>query len=323
VSRGQLSLRDNEDAARQAARAAGLLPTGQTSAQVLKKDWKSLVVRLMSQSRTSFVAKRSEPAVAALEALVYAEVLPRLPVRHLELLGRWEDGERGSWLFLEDAGDTMCAKHSPAARWAVGRLLGRIAAATAACSLPEGLPQQAADYYLQVLVRARQRLAAVGVAEPVVVAALGRLEQVEQRWDELTAIAATSPVILCHSDVIVRNLRFVAGAGGSEPVLLDWELAAQGPAVVDLGCQAVSGEADLLVAGYRVGVGRIARSTDEVLRWARVGRVFRLLHGIDWAGDYLGTSAADRGLGRLACYCRQLDRALDEIDSACGAADDG
>lgn len=313
-----------EDRALQAARSAGILPAGPVRAEVLKNTGKSLVVRLEPQGQRRFVAKKSRPKGAAIEALVYTEILPQLTLRHLELLGLWTDDELGSWLFLEDAGDDPGVKPGPAERWAVGRLLGRIAAETAGSPLLDHLPARGVAYYRTILEQARQRLTPARTSYPVVAQALGQLVRVEQLWDRLIAMAADCPTVLCHSDVNIRkNLRFVAGREGFEPVLLDWDLAARGPAAVDLGCQVIDGEGDPLLDGYLSGSGTIASSAAELLLWGRVGRIYRLLHGMNWASLYLATRSPDRGLRRLNSYVAYMDRVLGELEPSLFAGNHG
>lgn len=297
------------------ARGQGMLGDGEVEAVLLKRSKKSLVVRLLQQGRDPLVAKRSSRRRAEAESRVYDEVLTRVPEGHVRLLGRFLDGDEG-WLFLEDCGDLALDGKDPGMRAALGSLLGSIAVNFTTTPAPDFLPRYTSAYFHEVLETAERDLEyEFALAEDAHQrAVVGRgahlLRQVDAVWSDVARVFDGHEV-LCHADVVAKNVRFRAREGLPAPVLIDWELVGRGPRAVDLGCLQVNGPDDPLIVGYaRVSGVPVSSLLDQ----ASSGRLLRMVHAMRWAAMDLGTSVNHRGLWLIERYSVHIERVLAEMD---------
>jgi aminoglycoside phosphotransferase (APT) family kinase protein len=246
------------------------------------------------------IAKLNRRSPAEVEHTVYHDLLPRLPVPSIRLLGRVDEDAELCWLFLECAeGD----RYSPALarhRETAGSWLGALHASASSMSDAVLLPERG---LVQFLDRARsaktvfsaraKHPSANAEARAVLEAAILELSRLEERWDDLTAVCQEQPRTLVHGDFAPPNLRLGPGPGPPSLLAFDWEEAGWGPAAVDLAWVPDSRlrfAANPCLKSYRRAAAEQGAATGPgALRsLAEVGRVLRCVSAIHWLSMELG-----------------------------------
>ena len=281
-----------------------------------------VVYRLSAEGGASIVGKRSRRAALAVEHLLYADVLPRLPAAAPRCLGFVADGA-AHWLFLEDAGDTRLDPADARQRAGAARLLGGLHAAAARLPRDERLPDWSARRFLELLAESRAAMVA-GLDHPAldadrrarlqdVVAVLTRLAS---RWDRIASGCDAAPPTLVHGDFRPKNLLVRHGAQGLAIRIIDWEYAGWGVAALDLGALLRDRCTRADLQAYREGLGPGARSEslERLAAAVRLGRVLRALVSMHWASTRL-SSAPARPVDDLCVFAAALSAALAEIEA--------
>jgi ATP-binding cassette subfamily B protein len=254
------------------------------------------------------IAKVCKRRTAEVEAAVYEELLPRLPMPSLRYYGMLRDGDRQHcWLFMEDAG---AERYSPAKeehRRLAARWLATIQLHAGDFVRTSYLPDRGPRHYMVHLLNAREEISRHlrregGATEGGVVLAdlLSRLDLVESRWGELSAFCDTLPETVVHGDLVPKNLRIMRNERGIGLAVFDWETAGLGVQAPDLA---------QLLEPERIALARRQRSkrldrfsanpcldtyssvlrthaaesdADTAEQSAAIGNLFRCLAGIDW-----------------------------------------
>jgi aminoglycoside phosphotransferase (APT) family kinase protein len=301
---------------------------------------KSAVYRLAAAGPggTPVIAKLARRDSAAVEALVYEELLGPLRVAAPAYYGMLDEGGDFCWLFMSDA---QGRPYSPAGRRdrrLAGRWLGRLHAAVASLGPVSGLPERGMDHHLRSLDAGRAAVAAhvddpaLARADASVLQRLdGLLGELRSCWPQLERICRELPPTLVHGDFVRKNLRIGRTGNGSSAIAFDWEHAGWGPPALDLARSQPSERlaANACLAAYRracrAGLGA---SREEVERQAAAGTVLRILAATQWTSLSLGPSwregadarrdflaRAPRTLARLQAYMTGLERSLRSLEA--------
>lgn len=303
-----------------AARTAGLALPDDVRVEVLKAHKKSRVFRLL-HTGGSLVAKRARVTTLATERFLYQDLLPSLGGSYIHCLGESADADSSfAWLFLEDAGEVRFAGRAAPERFALGRLLGELHAATRDVGRDPAVPVRTTDGYLADLRAAHGRLtgAAVGLdftpaAREMLEAVATQLNVVEAHWEPLVAAVGRTGTVLAHGDIQARNVRLRPDSSGRlQVLLLDWELAAWDSPAIDL--QSAVDVDDPMLGGYvDAGGGLLEMDVRLAFEVASYGRVLRLIHSINWATSYLDRDYPQRGVQQLVAYRSALDAAMGRL----------
>jgi hypothetical protein len=282
------------------------------------KKRKSSVYRLhgVGSGYETIVAKRGKLCTVALELLVYEEILGRLPVSSLRVLGSLTEPEEDmQWLFVEDAGESHFCRTDPehralAARWLAGLHTG------AATLVGDELPSRGPDHFLRLL---RESVALVVETQAPLAptpARKGTLDQIERvtelleaRWSELDSFCHRMPTTLAHGDFIDKNVRIGDANGGERPLyVFDWEVAGRGTPAADLATSNWGAHDDAIQEYVRVAREHWSGLTENDVRgMLQVGRVFRYVASIRWLCDKLPFGDAEKSLEKVSGYLDSLD----------------
>lgn len=256
------------------------------------------------------IAKRCPRASAAVERVIYGEVLAGLPVPAPRCHGYLPEADGSGWLFLEDVGAVRLDPHQPGLRALAARWLGTLHT-RAAGQRPAALPDRGPEHYRRLLRGAREDLEA-GLDNPAVhaagrialVAVRRHLDDLEARWAEIEEACAILPCTLVHGDFRPKNVYVRPGPAGPELLPLDWEMAGWGSPAPDLapGRRHQSWLADLEVYLETVRGRWSGLDLDRVCRVAGAGHALRTVAAVSWAGAGLRTRWPDKDLGRLRVY---------------------
>jgi aminoglycoside/choline kinase family phosphotransferase len=314
-----------------ALRAWGRVGTREARVQevcVLKKERsKSRVYRLHGAAPDggSVIAKRCASGRLRVERLLYEEVLHRLGVSVPKYYGFFSDGEEEEeWIFLEDSGDRPFAWEDPRCRAAGIAWLNSMhsAATTAAAPYEDGLPRRDPDHYRRCICDARgnitRSLDSSSFRDPrhprTLRHLLSQLNHLENRWEQLVAPCAGFPKTLVHADFVSKNVRLKEEADGVKLFPVDWETAGWGTPAIDLAGYSEH------ISGTRLsdyswwcegGVG--SADLEPVKALVRVGMVFRLTLGIQWATEELPYRWRSKALWQLHWYSAKLKEPLSRI----------
>jgi hypothetical protein len=286
-----------------------------------KRKAKSIIFRLdgVTPEGSSVIAKRCRRATAAIERMIYEEVLPDVGLPCPAYYGYLDDEDTAfGWLFLGDAGGT---EYSPfnvehcrlAARW-----LGCLATAELRPELAARLPVRDARSYLEDAAATRARLVAQRTS-PRLPAADGQvLDGVLDGFDRLLshqpdveAICRRGPVAVVHGDFVGKNVHVRVTQSGMSLLPFDWETAGLGVPAVDM--------AQFTRQAFDPGIGVYwseVRDHWSGITWAdlrelaALGRVFRLLDVIAWESWNLDYEWADASIGVLREHGRRLAQSL-------------
>ena len=278
---------------------AGIAPQG---IEVLKSKRKVATYRLdgIGPGGAAVIAKRCRAATAKVERMIYAEILPRLPVSALRYYGFVEaPDDEFCWLFLEEASREPYSPQRADHRALAGRWLGTLHVASLSADMKARLPDRGPSHYLQRLrdVRATLGEHLDNPALPADDLSLLRMvaahcDTLESHWDEVEGCCAAMPRTLVHADFVIKNLRVRAGVSGPELLVFDWEFAHWGVPATDLA-QIVGRAAspDLNVYGSVVqrDFGRL--DARDIQRLADCGKLLRVVDELYWATTLIAGSS--------------------------------
>jgi hypothetical protein len=288
-----------------------------TGIEVLKERKSSAAYRLHGAAKAGpLVAKRSPDEQHATEYGFYARVLPALTIETPHCHGAVRD-ERGSWLFLEDAGERWYRPDRADHR----RLAGEVLAAlhTAPEELRHGVPGQSVADYLETL-RATRTALGEALAHPRLEAAdlrllcaiLGHLDSLELHWPQVADACAVIPDGLVHGDFVPKNIRVGSRAGAVALVVFDWGTAGWGSPGADLSeLSRVDGEG-LRAYLKRARSARPGVGLADLQRVAAAGKAFRLVNAVEWETRSFAYHWIERSLRYLLAYEQYLRDLLTE-----------
>ena len=193
-------------------------------------------------ARSSVIAKRAPEATAAVERIVYEQLLPGLPVPTLRYFGSVQEAEGGfRWLFLEDARGGKYRRERQSHRAAAARWLGVLHRSLPKVPAVQPLPDRRAPHYRRLLRSVRDalllRLAAPALkpeGRAVLEAVLGHCDRLAARWSELERVCEGIPDTLVHGDFIDNNVHVREEPSGLVFLPFDWEKAGWGVPAEDL-----------------------------------------------------------------------------------------
>ena len=272
------------------------------------------------------IAKRCATATAALERVVYEQLLPSLPLPQLRCYGNVEDEDgESAWLFVEDAHG---AEYSPLVREhrvIAGRWLGRLHGAATRLDARGQLPDAGPGRYHAHLRSARERILehldnVMLTAEDVAFLEemVGRLGDLEARWSRLEEACDGVPATLVHGDFNAKNLRIRTTDGAFALMAFDWEDAGWGVPAVDLAqpllpAGRVAASPDLGSYCSAVREWWPGSSLECLQRLASCGTVFRALAALDWGALELAHEWAAQWISGLRLYDEEMVHALEAL----------
>lgn len=270
---------------------------------------------------SAVVAKRCRRETAAVERLIYEEVLPSLPLSRLDFFGSCDEGlgEAEMWLFMQDAGDIVLAADR---HIALGQWLAQLhtTAADSATVPAANLPERGLNHYRQRMQRSYQSLQALTAewgtpararARTLLEQALALFDQLDATWAAFARLADVMPPTLAHCDFASKNIRVGDCSGEPRICVFDWEMAGWGTPTPDLACLARYSSSAALDAYASVVRRRWpAINAAAVGQAQRVGIVIRCIASIDWWFQGLGSSREPGRLRRLETPVARLRNAL-------------
>ena len=254
------------------------------------------------------IAKICKRKTAEVEAAVYEELLPLLPMPSLRNYGKLLDEDRQHcWLFMEDAGTERYSPERAEHRRLAARWLATIQLHAAEFVRTSYLPDRGHRHYLVHLLNAREEISrhlrreeAASEGGLVLANLLSKLDLIESRWGEVTAFCDTLPETVVHGDLVPKNLRILRRGDDVGLAVFDWETAGLGVQAPDLA-QLLEPERAALARRHRSkrvdrfsakpclttyrsvlrahGTGPYVETVEQS---AAVGSLFRCLAGIDW-----------------------------------------
>ncbi|MEW5849957.1 MAG: aminoglycoside phosphotransferase family protein [Myxococcota bacterium] len=283
----------------------------------LKHGRKSRAYRLegVGPDGAALIAKWCPRATAALERIIYEEVLPHLPVTAPRYHGFLDDGPEASWLFIEDVGSERYVSEDPAHAALAARWVAAMHTATGHLATVARLPERGPAHYLAHLRNARSTIQRDRVGrgldgrdEGILDGILAQIDTLEQQWPHVEEACASLPVTLAHGDFRPKNAHVRPTAQGLALYPMDWETAGRGPPVADL--------ARVDVEAYWLAVRGHWPQLDfpSVQRMGALGGVFRWLAGTDWESTWLKHNVLDRAMARMAVCHAELTRTTCAVD---------
>jgi aminoglycoside/choline kinase family phosphotransferase len=266
------------------------------------------------------VLKLARRQSGAAELAFYRDVAPQMPCRVPHCYGGWIDADPDAdraVLVLEALpvrrqGDVLTGATVDQAH----AVLDAAAAFHAAFvhDAPPSLPLF--GYDIEAL---RQRLTErtapflLRYSETLPVAVRARIDVLPSRLDTLSAVLASAPATLIHTDFHLDNVLFLEDG---EPAVLDWPGARRGAAAIDVGRFLVEGVADALLPEHTALVARYRSSRAQA--GAPVDPEFddqldatldlQLVHMIIWAGAPEPSNNHPRMPKLVEAFCRRNAR---------------
>ena len=188
------------------------------------------------------IAKICKRKTAEVEAAVYEELLPCLPMPSLRYYGKLLDEDRQHcWLFMEDAGVERYSPEQAEHRRLAARWLATIQLHAAEFVRTSYLPDRGPRHYMVHLLNAREEISrhirredAATEGGLVLADLLSKLDLVESGWGEVTAFCDTLPETVVHGDLVPKNLRILRRGGDFGLAVFDWETSGLGVQAPDL-----------------------------------------------------------------------------------------
>ena len=291
--------------------------------EVLRRAAKSAIYRLEGSGPggSNVIAKRCLSATAAIEWVIYRDILVLLPLPALECYGIISDEDPNfSWLFIADAGREPYVKELPAHREALAEWLVELHSLELQASLTDHLPARGPDHYLGVLANARSLLQSQFINPFLRPADISLLQQLivqcdflEENWTAIEQVCRSARPVLVHGDLVLKNVRVKLADTRLTFLAFDWENAGWGPPAADLASfpdRTVNPDLELYSAGMRTKSGP---NPDEL---AACGKIFRLLDSIRWAASWLVWKPYNDWLSKpmafLQVYQQRLVQAFSE-----------
>jgi hypothetical protein len=267
-----------------------------TGIEVLKEEKRDRgIYRLVGvgPGGSNVVAKRCYTEAAAIERLVYQEILPRLTITALRCHAVVADAEpKFSWLFLEDAGDDEeYSPHLEEHRILAGHWLGAMNSSAQGLYIATRLPDRGPASYLKMLQMARsmthEKLARPAFSaddRQMLRAIASHCDFLEMHWGRVERFCARMPRTLVHGDLSLRNARIRANHTGKRLLIMDWESAGWGVPAADLAQFAGKALTPDIGAYWSVAQKCWPRlHLSYFRRLGELGRVFRWINAVVWA----------------------------------------
>jgi aminoglycoside phosphotransferase (APT) family kinase protein len=288
--------------------------------EVLRTGLKSSTYRLfgVGPAGTSIIGQCSRARKAAIERIVYEDILPHLPVTVPRFYGVKPEGTEHTWMFLEDVGDQRYQESDPVHRSLAGRWVGLMHSAAGGMAAARALSDTGPERYFRYLQTACRTIRS-SLADPTLAAddadLLARiaadLEALESDWPAIERACADMPVSLAHGDFRPKNALLRQGPDGLGLYPIDWETAGWGVPAADLTRIDLAAYHSVVQASWWRGA-RI----EDVERVAAVGAVFRYLSSIYWLVPEL--AAAYKPIPCLRVGHRNLTSALQKLRAITG-----
>jgi hypothetical protein len=171
---------------------------------------------------TNVVAKRCHSEAAAIERLVYQEILPHLAINALRCYASIADDDtRFSWLFLEDAGDGEYSSDLEEHRILAGLWLGAMNLSAQRLPLAARLPDRGPASYLALLQLARsmtheklEHPAFSADDRQILKAIASHCDFLEMHWGRIEQFCTRMPRTRVHGDLSSWNARIRANHTG-------------------------------------------------------------------------------------------------------------
>ncbi len=257
----------------------------------------ALIFKDVGWSALTLDGRRSKPHFlyrATREIAIYRTVLADAALGTATCYGAVRDNRNARyWLFLERVpgvplyavGDF--AVWQQAARW-LATLHGRFAARVQTLARGHGVPLMYYDatYYRRWMRRAGPRILAAADAQPAADAA--RLRHLVGTYERVVAALVALPPTLLHGECYASNVLVDVHDAGVRVCPVDWEMAAIGPAYVDLAALIAGswteGEKSALAHAYRDAARRSGGITDDEATFRRSLAYCRLHIAVQWLG---------------------------------------
>lgn len=271
------------------------------------------------------IAKLARRHAAAVETLIYGEVLPQTSVDAPRFHGAIEQNEAWSWLFLEHIDGERYTPRRADHRRAAAAWLAELHSAAARPAWRRRLPDRGTDHF-RVWVRSGRDAMAVGPHHAAMTseeartakALHGLLDALDRDWGEVSRTAAQLPATVVHGDLVRKNLFVRRRQGTVGVVALDWEKAGWGAPALDLAygdgadANATRFAASPCLDTYREVLR--ARGLDverKVLdRCAAIGSALRCVSGIAWSALGLSADWVHRPMIDIAVFARRLEQSM-------------
>lgn len=262
----------------------------------------------------SVVAKRATSETAAVERIVYEQILPHLNLSFPRFLGMApEKSGDDCWLFLEFIDGPPLALENTRHRRAAAEWLAGLHTASQHIAAQLDLPDRGPGHFLRHLRSARTRLAACAGrpdltrVRDVAQCLEDHLCRIEQQWNLVEHLSQGMPRTLVHGDIKPENIRVRERAGDIDIVPLDWEFAGLGVPAVDL--------AQIDFTHYRRLVDErwLLPDTSRIALIPPLGLLFRALAAVDWSAEKLDRGWSDKPASQLAVYADWIFHARQEL----------
>jgi hypothetical protein len=271
--------------------------------EIYRQTSKPSIYRLfgVGPGRANVIAKRSESAAASTECLIYEKVLPHLPVSTLAFYGFVsEEDPQFCWLFLEDAGEADYSLDLEEHRILAGHWLGVVNVSAQRLPAVARLPDRGPGFYLERLLQSRDTIREILRKSifnnddlAVLRVVISHCDALERRWDHVERFCSRMPRTLVHGDFADQNARLRIGPRGDSLLVIDWEGAGCGPPAVDLAqFVGFSLSPDLRAYHSVVRLSWPGLELAEIESLAELGRMFRLIHSLEWANWGYGAAVA-------------------------------
>jgi hypothetical protein len=284
--------------------------------EVLKQEESGAAVyRLQGAGDASspVIAKRSPRATAAIERLVYEQILSELPLRVPHYYGAAEEPDGAfCWLFLEDVTGKRYRPDREAHRLGAARWLGALHSSVGSPPAAEQLPGRRPQHYLELLRSGRDALRlqlSSRAPEPgdaaVLEDVLRHCDRLSERWSELEHACEGIPDTLVHGDFITHNVYVRSEPSGLVFLPFDWEKSGWGVPAEDISSVDLDAYREC-VRDCWPGLDR-----DALRRLASAGRIFRCLVFLDWATPGLAGEHAEQAVDDIELCRSWLDRLME------------
>ncbi len=214
------------------------------SITILRQTSKSQVYRIEEAGsvNSTIIAKRCYKTPGLKERTIYEEILPLLPFPTLHYYGFVEEPEsKFCWLFIEDAGAEKYLSFIEEHNNYAARFLSLMHLSASHLTKVSELPDRGPKYYLEQLIRARDRIL-VSLSNPALNAddmtnlktLVSHLDQLNSNWSKLEVVCKGIPRTLVHGDFKGKNLRVRRIKDSIAILVFDWENAGFGYPARDL-----------------------------------------------------------------------------------------
>jgi hypothetical protein len=256
------------------------------------------------------IVKRNRIGELSGEARIYTDVFPAISLPVVDCYGYLEEFNGDSWLFLEDAGEFRYSPENPAHCALAIRWMACLHSTPT--KVVSNLWDSGPAYFRSVLREARKGVRS-SLAHPSIgdsfigpfEALLDHLEVIENGWTHVEQACSGVPQTLVHGDFVPKNVR-VRGSGDDTRLLaVDWETAGAAPPAADIA----------MIPGDRMGrrayfemlkVAWRNLAWEDVERLHRIGRIFRLLHAVQWESRSFKHAWIERAQRKMLHYQRAL-----------------